>query len=537
AAAPRAVTASAAASILRTEAPVTTEEAKEAFRGAPAARREHLRERFRELRAAFGLRASADLPVVQAAAPQSANGRLQPAAPGAAEGRETLPGPAPAPARRSGWLGFGTALTFFLSAIAIENIGNETQAAAMPPLLAKVFGDVSVSADLGIGSALADFAGSLLAPLVIKRLGLKSAFLWTAGARLLSGALIAGFLAVGHMTMPALMAATVFAGFVGGMNYAVEKSIPPVLLNQNRGKLERFKAARQSVIEVVATIFPIVTGTVVAAWGFMPALVAFPVTAAVAMVVVALTLKFPSKAATLMAAPPQGTSPPAGGFWRALTRGARVVMRTPALRHAFFGYSLFFVTTPLLYWLVAPAYGIFVAGAAGAEHAALVSGFMLGLFSLGGLAASVVIMREHKRLEKLGEAERRSALSRSLVRWAKLATASLAALALMALPLPVWGALTVPALALIPFGIAQVVAKLKVESFFQARAPADAVDDATAFMEGAAMLVQMAVLWAAKLAFTAFTGIGPFVAIAAGLVPFAALCWWVTARLAKLQES
>lgn len=522
------------------QAPAAAEagaEPQSAFESAPAPTRDALRTRFRELHAAFGLRQTQDLPLSRADAPQPQE-RLRPS-----QSPENPPEasavPAPAAVNRRVWLGFGSALTFFLAALAVEQIGIETQAAAMPPLLAKVFGSVTVSADLGIWSALADFSGSLLAPLIIKRLGLKSAYLWTTGARLVAGGVIAGFLAVGHMTLPALIAATVFSGFVGGMNYAIEKSIPPVLLNQDRSRLESFKAARQSVIEVVATIFPIITGSAIAVWGFLPALVAYPVSAAIGMAIVALTLKMPAKAARVLNAKLPDAAPVSGSgrFWRSLTRGANIVLRTPALRWSFFGYALLYVSTPLLYWLVAPAYGIFVAGAAGAEHAALVAGFMLGLFSLGGLVASMIVMRENKRLGKLGEAERLRALGRSLVRWGKWAVASLALLGLMALPLPSWGALTVPALALLPFGVAQVVAKLKVDSYFQSRAPEDGVDDATAFMEGAAMLLQMAVLWAAKLAFTAFTGVGPFVALAAGLVPAAAALYWVIRRLAKLQES
>lgn len=456
----------------------------------------------------------------------------------AENGAAPAPSPsAPAVAKSRGWLGFGTGLTFFLAAMAMEQVGNEAQGAAMPPLIAKVFGDVTISADLGIWSALADFAGSLMAPLVIKSLGLKAAYLWTAGARLLSGALIAGFLAAGYMTVPVLMAASIFGGFVLGMNYTVEKSIPAVILQQDRAKLERFKAARQSVIEIVATIVPIATGALVATLGFLPAMVAFPVAAGLSMLIVALSLRIPQKSALLFKAGVPSVAGDFKGFWRSLTRGARITLRTPALHMAFWGYSLFYVTTPLLYWLVAPAYGLFVAGAAGAEHAALVQGVMLGLFSLGGLIASIVMIRENKRLEKLGEADKRRALGRSLVRWMGWGTISLAALAVMALPVPAWGAVTLAALALVPFGMAQVIAKLKVESYFQSQAPADAVGDATAFMEGASMLVQMAVLWAAKLAFTTFTGLGPFIAIAVALIPFAAACLWVTRRLTKLQGS
>ncbi|MBI3299694.1 MAG: hypothetical protein HYZ75_16125 [Elusimicrobia bacterium] len=499
----------------------------------PAAARAAVKTRFAELRAAFGLRSPGPdaVPVLEARGFDSP--KLSRPAAALAEPEGAVPAPAPIP---RGWLGFGSVLTFFLAAMAVEQIGNETQSAGLPPLIAKVFGDVSISAEMGIWSSLADFAGAIMAPFAIRLLGLKGAFLGSAAARLLSGALVAGFLAVGHMTVPSLMAATVVGAFFYGMNYTVEKAIPAIILEQDRASLERFKAARQFVIEVVATAVPILTGLAVASWGFLPALAAFPVAAGAAMLIVALTLKIPAKAAAVLASDVHTPAGGLAGFWRSLTRGAVITWTRPDLRDAFWAYSFFYIMTPLLYWIVGPAYALLVAGPGAEEAATLIAGVMFGFFSLGGLGASLLIMREHRGLEGLDAAAKHRALGASLTRWMTWGSVSLIAIAAMALPLPAWGPMTLAALALLPFGLAQVMAKLKAESYFQSQAPADAVDDATAFMEGASMLVGMAALYGAKLAFSTLTGWAPFVVLAAAMIPFAALCLWVTRRLAQRQN-
>jgi hypothetical protein len=107
----------------------------------------------------------------------------------------------------------------------------------------------------------------------------------------------------------------------------------------------------------------------------------------------------------------------------------------------------------------------------------------------------------------------------SLRRWMILASLSLAVGATMAFPLPTWGALTVPALALIPAGMAQVVAKLKLEALFQSAAPPDALDDVTAALEAWMSVVIMAGLWGVKGAFAAAAGYGAFAIIAWAMLP------------------
>ncbi|TPW18983.1 MAG: Transporter, major facilitator family protein, partial [Elusimicrobia bacterium] len=439
--------------------------------------------------------------------------------------------------------GLAPVLVFFLAALAIENVGIEAQNLGMPPLIAKVFGDVTISATMGMWASFADIVGSIITPPIIKRVGLKQTFLWSGGARLALAAATAGLLATSHITVPWLLALTALGAFVGGINYTSEKAIPAVLLDQNRAGLERFKAARQGVIEVIATLIPIAAGALVAQFGFLPAVFAFPVAGAVAMTLVAFTLKMPRRAAQALGAL-KGSAPlragaPAGmkDFWTSLTRGTRLLWSQPALRNSFLAYAAFSVLTHLFYWILAPAYGLLVAGPGHEEAAALIQGVMLGLLSLGGLVASVYLMREHKRFDRLDPSQRDGAMRRSLKRWMLLGTLVLAAMATMAVPTPAWGALTLPALALIPFGMAQVVAKLKLEALFQSASPPEALDDTTAAMEAWMSLAIMGGLWGVQWAFASATGYGPFAIIAWAMLPLAAIGLYLTHLLARTKKS
>lgn len=493
--------------------------------------------RFAELRAAFGERKAEPLPAASAPAALRAPGLERTASDDAPHAAPTAPTPEPQKAGR-GLFGLPPVLVFFLAALAVESIGIEAQNLGLPPLIAKVFGDVTLSAEMGMWASFADIVGSVVTPPIIKRIGLKKAFLWSGWTRLGFGAVTAGLLATGHLTVPWLMALTALGALVGGVNYTAEKAIPAVILDQDRAGLERFKAARQGVIEVIATLIPIAAGAAVAQFGFLPAVFAFPIAGAVAMVLVAATLRMPRK---LLSGFSNGTldSTPIRmkDFWSSVTRGTRLLWTDAALRLPFLGYAAFGILSHLLYWIIAPAYGILVAGPGQEEAAALVQGVMLGLFSLGGLAASVYLMREHKRFDRLDPAHREGALRRSLKLWMALGTVSLAAIATMAMPLPAWGALTIPALALIPFGMAQVVAKLKLEALFQSAAPADAVDDATAALEAWMSVAIMLGLWGMKWAFASAAGYGAFAILSWAMLPLAGASLLLTYLLARTKKT
>ncbi len=149
-----------------------------------------------------------------------------------------------------------------------------------------------------------------------------------------------------------------------------------------------------------------------------------------------------------------------------------------------------YVPVSLVYWLMAPAYAIHLAGAGHEALAAAYSGMMIGLYSLGGIVAGLWTMRQQRK-------ERDAAtMRRSMLKWTTVSALALSLFAAMAVPVgPIWGTLTLPAIALFFFGIPQVSAKLKLESFFQSRAPKGKVDDATAVLESASSIVIALCLW------------------------------------------
>jgi hypothetical protein len=437
----------------------------------------------------------------------------------------------PAPPRGKSYFGFSKPLAFFLLALILAQVGIEAQNAGLPPLIAKVFGSASVVADVGMTAALAELVGTIAAPIVAKKLGLKGAYVWSAGLRVATGGLIAGLLAAGWLSLTGLVALFAVDAVLLGVSLITEKSIPAVLLNQDQRKLEHFKAARQTAVEVVATIVPIVTGALVAAVGFIPALVTFPVAMSTSIGLVALTLKFPGKVSGLDG---QGLPGPGEGslltYFRHLKDGALEILRTPALLLSVLSYSLVYVPISLVYWFMAPAFALHVAGPGNETLAAAYGGMMIGLYSLGGIVAGLWTMRQQRR-------ERDAAAMRtSMLRWTVACALGLSLFAAMAVPMgAIWGSLTVPALALFFLGIPQVVAKLKLESFFQSRAPKGKVDDATAVLESASSIVIVLGLWAfGNLLAGAGIASLPLLALAVGpIIGLLLLLTWALARASK----
>ena len=206
--------------------------------------------------------------------------------------------------------------------------------------------------------------------------------------------------------------------------------------------------------------------------------------------------------------------------------------------------------------MIGPAYALRLVGPENAELATSVAGWLTGLYSAGGLLGGLMMTRESHRIEKaresgaIDEAQEKEVLRRSLLKWMMFGTAGLAFLASMAFPLPTlaglfalpsflaWaGNITVPALALIPFGIAQVVATLKLQSFFQSRVPRkEDMPDAMGFLGSASLALTTLGLLGLKFLFKGLTGFTPFWVIAALLVPLAASYLLLRHRLAKHTE-
>ena len=123
-----------------------------------------------------------------------------------------------------------------------------------------------------------------------------------------------------------------------------------------------------------------------------------------------------------------------------------------------------------------------------------------------------------------------------MLRWTVACALGMTLFASLAVPVaPLWGSLTLPALALFFFGIPQVIAKLKLESFFQSRAPKGKVDDATAVLESASSIAIVFGLWAfGKILAGAGIASLPLLALAVGpLIAALLLLTWALARASK----
>ena len=193
------------------------------------------------------------------------------------------------------WFGLGAAAAIFIGAMIVQQMGVESQAAAMPALFEKIFGDFSIVTDIAVVGSIMGILGRIMGPMVVNKYSLKKAYLGSLTAKVAVNGLLAGLLAVGWMTVPLLALFYGVTGLLGGIAMTAEKAIGPALLGQDQGKLENFRAWKQTLLEVVGSVFPIVTGLVIAQLGFIPVLIAFPVAFAISILMLANWLKIPEK--------------------------------------------------------------------------------------------------------------------------------------------------------------------------------------------------------------------------------------------------
>lgn len=453
------------------------------------------------------------------------------------------------------WFGLGKTAVMFIAALLVAQIGVEALGVAMPTLMQKTFGDFTAVAQLAIFSSIASIIGRQLGAVVVERFGLRKTYLGATAIRLLSMTALVTLLATGHMTLPLMIGFYSINGLLGGVAITAEASIPPALVGKDQAKIERFWTIEQTALEVLGFLGPIAFGSIVGGFGFMPALIAFPVTFAAALAVMFFTLRIPQKIemareADLKLKKELGKVMGVGSvfkqFFQRVGHGAKLVWRNPVLRTAFLAYTAIMILNPFLYSMIGPGYGLLVAGKESAELATSIGGWLTGLYSLGGLFGGLLMMREQAKLKKLPEAEQNERLRKSMLKWIKWTTFSLAALFTLAFPLPMLGALipalpgwagtlTLPALALIPYGIAQVISMVKLKSFFQSQVP-DAEKDmpsAMGFFGSASLAVSTLGLLGLKYLFKGFDGYTPFLVIAGMMVPLALYYWHANRQLDK----
>ncbi len=503
-----------------------------------------IRLRFAELRAAFGKKRAENLPSGERGAWLAAFGPLGFHTPeGDFSGRRREP-PRPEGEKASGRaLGLSLAAAAFIGSYIAMQAGVFAFRTAMPIVIQQAAGSFQAIAQLSLLFAIAMILGRQAAPWSIRRFGLKGAFI---GTNLIRAGLIAGLgfaLAGGAATVPLILALHTAYAFFYGISISASESIASALVGREQSRLERYWTWLTTSNQIVGILVPVATGAAVAGFGFVPAIFALPAAILVGLAVAFFALK-PSHNAEL--GRPAENPGERVSFWRRFGHGARLVLGTPALRSAFFANALIMIWTPLFFFMLSPAYGLLVGGGS-AEIATAVSGWMTGFYGLGGLLGGLFLMRQQRRHKRLSDSARRAALRRSLLRWVLFGGAALGALATMLLPLPSLGAvvalpaglawlgpMTAAAIAIIPFGMSQSVAALKLRSFFQSRVPSqEEMPDATSFYGSAAMAFGTVVLYGISLVFESFAGFTPFKLIALSLIPIFAAILLVRWRLAR----
>ena len=455
------------------------------------------------------------------------------------------------------WFGLGKSAVFFIGALVVAQIGVEALGAAMPALVQKTFGDFTVVAQLGIFASIASIVGRQLGPMAVTKWGLRKVYLVGTATRIVSISVLCALLATAHMTLPLMMAFYCLNGLIGGVTMTAEASIPPALMGSSQARIEKFWTWEQTLLEIIGVTGPIVTGAIVTSMGFLPALIAFPATFAIALAILFFTLRIPQKVEAMRLADLQkkqadpksaGVKNAFGQFFHRIAEGAKLVWHNPLLKTSFIAYTVYMMLNPFLYSMMAPAFGIRLVGA---DHMAAVYGLLTGLYSFGGLLGGFLMIREQKKLDKakkggMTDAQEQEALRGSMLKWMKWGVAGLLAILTLAFPIaPLgtfltlpgflsWaGALTLPALALIPFGVAQVIATVKLRSFFQAKVPEGRMPEAMGFFGSASLLVSTIGLLALKYLFKGVAGFTPFWIIAGLMIPLGIYYLYLTRTLAK----
>jgi len=289
---------------------------------------------------------------------------------------------------------------------------------------------------------------------------------------------------------------------------------------------------QQLLLPLVAFAVPVGVGALVSAFGFNLVLAAIPVVFAAAAVWFSTTLRLP--ASRLREKPAMTRS------WLApLRNGAAAVFRDPVLRIAAAGFMVFNMLNPLVLAIFAPMWSLLTGSP---EKATSVFGWVAGLYSVGWLLAGAVMALEQRRMKRQ-PADSARIMRRSLLTWMCLCGAGLSALATFAFTpgdfagfhnrFSLLSGLTLPAITMIPFGLAQVLASVKLRNFFQSRLPEGAMADGMAFLYAAALALATLGMLGLKFLFGAMSGLAPFTAVAWCLPVLALLYFGLTWALAR----
>ena len=404
-------------------------------------------------------------------------------------------------------------IKWFLSGLLVAQVGVEVLALAMPLLMRSKFGGFLALAHIAVASSVAGIAGQLTGGWIADKVGVKTVYIGATALRLLSITGMVVFLMgpaaplvaaapplaaaaayLGHFSAQLVMIGFAsFNGYMQGIAQTAEKSIPTVLLGNDRATMERFYSLQQWLTEIVGVSGPKAGGFIVQAFGFTAAIAVYPVMLTVAVAMFFLGVRVPkadgahdaveaSKAGSLL---------------------SRVMAPMAPMNRA-----------------IADVFGR-IAG----RIKAVVDGVVLKAY-LG------------RWIEKMGgkgsltDDDEQKLLSRSTLGWTMGAMLALAGFLTLLLPTayPAYAAMIV-------FGVAEVIATQKLFSLMLSRTQGKTESLKVNAVAGAALAaISTVALNLAGTLFDHFAGRAPFMIFAAALIPVAAAIFFLRRSMKKLDE-
>jgi len=512
----------------------------------------------------------------QAASSASGNGLT----PATSEGQSSANGdrapptpptpPAPQTPEKGGtskgpWLGLGLAGVSIIGYRLAMQIGLEAQGVAMPQLTENAFKDFTLLPLVAIFASIGSMIGQPMTRFFAERLGLSKTFYAAHALRAISlGAMVLLF-GTGMMSMPLMMGFYLVNGVVTGIASTAEDTLRKLILAEKGVSQETYRTWWQLLVESLAVPAPMIFGSLVHSLGAVGAplvTAVYPVTILLGLIIAYILKVYPLKdvkKASEAAAKDAPVAKTKSGAWQSvkntvakiftnMEEGKNYVMNIAYLKYALAAAAVFDLFNIVIYRLLAPGYGKMTGGEAGLSA---IQGNIVGMYSLGGLILAIIflalkeIAKSRAKKNPVSSKEAAATERSSMLRWAMAGIPALALLAAMAFqialpfaPLVYFGTNWMPssalAAALIPFGVFQVAASIKLNSYFQEKVPndADKAQKAFAFAGSVATALSIVAMLTLRPLFSAVGVFNPFPWVAGALIPIAAGLFFLHRKLA-----
>ncbi|MBI4057481.1 MAG: hypothetical protein HY399_08060 [Elusimicrobia bacterium] len=382
---------------------------------------------------------------------------------------------------------FNRSVKLFLWAGIIMQIGIEAVGLALPMLIKLKFAKYMVITQMAMYAALAGIVGSVVGGFLVKRLGPKAIVVSTTILSLINFSLLVYLLATGHMTLMVMMILEALGGFLGGVCGVAMGIIPLKFFGKNQAAMDRFYGIQQFSVEPVGIAGPPLASRIVGAFGFVVALIFYPVA-----LLIGILLYFRMQV-------PKTDAEQTGGLG---VHQQAISALSQAKNRLTEGFR----------WMIS-----------------FVDRMILRLW-LGRW------MEEVKEDGQITEKGRNEISARSMLLWVKLGTLSFLFFVPMLLPLfHMKGLLAfIPIyLAMIPFGFLQVVGNRKLLSFIASQISSESREKEMSIFGALATAFSMALLMGIGFIFDHSNGLWPFVWFNLSLLPVAALFFWLTRLLSR----